>query len=207
MMEIDVFIAFALATSLLILMPGPIVTLTVANSLRHGSKTGLLTVFGSTLGSGALLCVGSFGMAWVLELLSDWFTWIRLAGAAYLIYLGLCQWRASVHGLEDTVADRGSNKTIFLHGFIVAITNPKTILFYAAFFPQFMDLTQPAGPQLFIMSLTFMGLALLFDGGYALLAGRLQPWLQGKERGRIRNRITGSLLIGTGIALAFARKP
>jgi len=206
-MEMDVYIAFALATAVLIVIPGPIVTLTVANSLRHGSRTGLLTVLGSTTGSAVLLAAGSLGVAWVLELLSDWFIWVRLVGAAYLIYLGLRQWRVSAHGLEDTVADRGSSKTIFLHGFIVAVTNPKTILFYAAFFPQFLNLSQPAGPQLFIMSMTFVGLAMFFDGCYALLAGRMQPWLQGKKRARIRNRITGSLLIGTGIALALARKP
>ena len=81
------------------------------------------------------------------------------------------------------------------------------VLFDAAFFPQFLNPALPTGPQLLIMSVTFLCLAMVFDGGYALLAGRLQPWLQSEKRGRIRNRITGSLLISTGAALAFVRKP
>ena len=206
-MEPEVYLAYCLATAVLILMPGPIVTLTVANSLRHGSKTGFLTTVGATGGSAVLLTAGAFGMAWILGLLSDWFTWLRLIGAAYLIYLGIRQWREAAHGLEDTKADKKPGREVMLHGFIVAITNPKTILFYAAFFPQFIDLSQPTGPQLLLMSVTFLCIAITIDGSYAFLAGRLRPWLQGGTRGRLRNRITGTLLIGTGLALAFARKP
>lgn len=205
-MEFDVFIGFCLATALLILMPGPIVSLTVSNSLRHGSKTGFLTTVGATAGSGVLLTAGAFGMAWALELLSDWFAVVRIIGAAYLIYLGYRQWRESAHGLEDVKADKHPGKTVMLHGFIVAITNPKTILFYAAFFPQFIDMSQPTGPQLAVMTATFLCIAITIDGMYAFLAGRLRPWLQGGKRGKLRNKITGSLLIGTGVALLFARK-
>jgi homoserine/homoserine lactone efflux protein len=203
----ETYLAFCLATALLILMPGPIVTLTVANSLKHGSKTGFLTTVGATVGSGVLLTAGAFGMAWALDLLADWFTWLRIIGAGYLIYLGFRQWREAAHGLEDMKADKHPGREVMLHGFVVAITNPKTILFYAAFFPQFIDLSQPTGPQLFLMSITFLCIAVAIDGSYAFLAGRLRPWLQGGNRGRIRNRITGTLLVGTGIALAFARKP
>jgi len=203
----DLYLAFCIATALLILMPGPIVTLTIANSLRHGSKTGLLTTAGATAGSAVLLSAGGLGMAWVLEILSDWFSVLRLAGAAYLIYLGVRQWRESAHALEDMTADRRSGRAVMLHGFVVAVTNPKTILFYAAFFPQFINLSQPTGPQLVLMSGTFLLIAMTIDSSYALLAGRLRPWLQGRRRGHIRNRITGTLLIGTGLALAFARKP
>jgi len=206
-MEPEVYLGFCLATALLILMPGPIVTLTVANSLRHGSKTGLLTTVGATTGSAVLLGAGALGMAWVLELLSDWFSWLRVIGAVYLIYLGIRQWREAVHGLEDMKADKRPGREVMLHGFVVAITNPKTILFYAAFFPQFINLSQPTGPQLLVMSLTFLCIAITIDSSYAFLAGRLRPWLQGGNRGRMRNRITGTLLIGTGLALAFARKP
>lgn len=205
-MELDIYLAYVLASALLIVMPGPIVTLVVANSLTHGTRTGLATAVGSTLGSGVLLALGGFGMAWVLGLLSDWLMWLRWAGAAYLIYLGIRQWRAPVHGLEDTTADTGPPKVVFLHGFIVAVTNPKTILFYVAFFPQFIDAAQPLGLQLTIMCATFLVLAVILDGSYALLAGRLRPWLSGEKRGRIRNRITGGLLMITGAGLALVRK-
>ncbi len=205
-MDLDIYFAFVLATTLLILMPGPIVTLVIANSLTHGTRTGIATSLGSTLGSAVLLAVGGFGMAWVLGLLADWLMWLRWIGAAYLIYLGIRQWRAPVIGLEDTKADRGPPKTVFLHGFVVAVTNPKTIFFYAAFFPQFIDPAGALGRQLLIMSATFLVLALILDGSYALLAGRLRPWLTGRKRGRIRNRITATLLMVTGAGLALARK-
>ena len=205
-MEIDTYIGFILATALLILMPGPIVSLTVSNSLRHGSKTGFLTTVGATAGSAVLLTAGALGMAWALQLLSDWFSLLRIIGAGYLIYLGIRQWREAARGLEDFKADKHPGRKVIIHGFIVAITNPKTILFYAAFFPQFIDMSQPTGPQLVLMSITFLCVAITIDGMYAFLAGRLRPWLQGGNRGRLRNRITGTLLIGTGIALLFARK-
>ncbi len=203
---LDVYIGFCLATALLILMPGPIVSLTISNSLRHGSRTGFMTTVGATAGSGVLLTAGAFGMAWALEVLSEWFSWLRIIGAAYLIYLGFLQWREAAQSVDDIKADKHPGKKVMLHGFIVAVTNPKTILFYAAFFPQFIDMSQPTGPQLAIMSITFLCIAITIDGMYAFLAGRLRPWLQGGERGRIRNRITGSLLISTGVALLFARK-
>ncbi|MBT5298634.1 MAG: LysE family translocator [Rhodospirillaceae bacterium] len=205
-MSMEIYFAYCLATALLVLMPGPIVTLIVANTLTHGTRTGLATSIGSTTGTGVLLAVGGFGMVWVLAFLSDWLIWIRWAGAASLFYLGVRQWRAPVHGLDETDADQGPPKAVFLHGFIVAVTNPKTILFYAAFFPQFIDPAGSVATQLTIMSFTFLVIALILDSAYALMAGRLRPWLTGTHRGRLRNRITGSLLMVTGAGLALVRK-
>ena len=202
----ELYLAYVLATSVLILMPGPIVTLTVANSLTHGAGRGLLTVLGATAGSGVLLVMGAFGLAWLVSLLSEWFNWIRWIGAAYLIFLGLKQWNAPPVDLDDARADKGPVLSVMLHGFLVAVTNPKTILFYAAFFPQFLDMSNSLGPQLFIMTVTFLGLALLFDSSYALLAGHLRRWLTGTERGRLRNRISGGLLMITGAGLALVRR-
>jgi len=206
MMALDLYIAYVLATAALVLMPGPIVTLTVANSLAHGAGRGILTVLGASTGSAVLLAAGALGMAWVLSELSGWVDWIRWIGAAYLIYLGIRQWRAKPVDLKDAKADKGPVTSVMLHGFIVAVTNPKTILFYAAFFPQFIDTTRPLGPQLWLMSLTFVGIALTLDSGYALLAGKLRRWLSGPEKGRLRNRITGSLLMLTGAGLALVRR-
>jgi homoserine/homoserine lactone efflux protein len=97
-------------------------------------------------------------------------------------------------------------RALFWRGFLVSATNPKTLLFYAAFFPQFVDPLSAPGPQLMLMSATFLALAVLLDGGYALLAGRLREWFRGRRRARLRNRITGSLLIGAGLGLALARR-
>jgi threonine/homoserine/homoserine lactone efflux protein len=87
---------------------------------------------------------------------------------------------------------------------VVAVTNPKTILFYAAFFPQFVDPALPAAPQVWAMGVTMLAIAVASDSLYALLAGRLRPWLAG--RARVRHGVTGTLLLGTGIGLALARR-
>jgi homoserine/homoserine lactone efflux protein len=198
LMSLDLYLAYVLASALLILMPGPIVTLTVANSLAHGARRGMLTVLGASAGSGVLLGLGAIGMAWILDVLSHWFDWIRWIGAAYLIFLGLKQWNAKPVDLSHGAADKGPVLSVMAHGFLVAVTNPKTILFYAAFFPQFIDAEQPLGPQLTLMSVTFVVLA--------LLAGRVGRWLGGAKQGRIRNRITGGLLMITGAGLALVRR-
>jgi threonine/homoserine/homoserine lactone efflux protein len=191
----------------LILMPGPIVTLVVAQSLRHGTGTGLATVAGSSLGNAMLVAAGALGLSTAFVLLADLFELIRWLGAAYLIYLGLREWRARGGTLDEAEAGARRTKTaVFWQGIVVAITNPKTILFYAAFFPQFIDPGAPLGPQLVLMSVSFVVIATTFDTGYALLAGRLRGFLTGGRRARIRSRITGALLIGTGIGLALARR-
>ena len=101
--------------------------------------------------------------------------------------------------------DRGP-RALFWRGFLVALTNPKTWFFYAAFFPQFVDAAHAPGPQLALLCATFLVLATLLDGGYALLAGRLRGLFRDRRRARLRNRLTGSLLIGAGLGLALARR-
>ena len=210
-MNIELYLAFCLATAVLILMPGPIVTLVIAQSLRHGTTTGLATVAGSSIGNALLVAAGALGLSTAFVLLAELFDIIRWLGAGYLIWLGIKEWRSrSADGRADLdAAQAGTPRTkraVFWQGIVVAITNPKTILFYAAFFPQFIDTAAPLAPQLVLMSVTFVVIAATFDSGYALLAGRMRGPLAGAGRARIRSRITGGLLIGTGIGLALARR-
>jgi len=203
----DLFLAFALATTALILLPGPIVTLVIANAIAHGRGTGLATVAGASTGNAVLVAVGALGLTTLLAALADIFEWVRWAGVAYLVYLGLRQWREVIRAsaAPETVAvPRGPN--VFTQGFVVAITNPKTVLFYAAFFPQFIDRGLPVAPQVAAMSVAFVVIAIVFDSAYALLAARIRPLLAGRRRARVRAGLTGSLLIGTGIGLALARR-
>ena len=204
--EFELYVGFMLATAVLILMPGPIVTLTIANSLAYGTRHGLRTVFGTSSATALLLIVGGLGMASVFSLLAEWFEVLRWVGAFYLVWLGIQQWRARAVDLNEAEAHVGPKKSLFWQGFVVSITNPKTIFFYAAFFPQFIDPLSETGPQLIVLSITFLVIATLLDCGYAFLSGRLRPMLSSERRGQVRNRITGSILIGTGLALAFMRK-
>ena len=204
-MSPEIYAAYVLATVVLILMPGPIVTLVIANSLAYGTRTGVNSALGASVGNAALAAGGAFGLAALLGLLVDVFDIIRYLGAAYLIYLGIKAWRAKPETLDDT-APMKSKKAVWGQGFVVAITNPKTLLFYAAFFPQFIDPTMPAAPQLALLAVTFVVIATTLDCCYALLAGRLRTYFRDAKRAVIRNRITGTLLIGTGIGMALARR-
>jgi threonine/homoserine/homoserine lactone efflux protein len=205
-MPLELYLAFIASTAVLILIPGPAVALIVANALAHGTRGALISVAGvSTAVVGQLIVVG-FGMASAMALLAEWFEWLRWAGVAYLVYLGVRQWRAAPIALGDVAAPKVSRARLYWTGVIVNATNPKTLFFYAAFFPQFIDPLLPHGPQIAALCVTFLVVQTLLDGSYALLGGRLRPWLVSRARARLRNRVTGSLLIGAGLGLALARR-
>ena len=207
--EPELYAAFVFATALLILMPGPIVTLVIANALKHGTATGIRTVIGANSGSIVLITAGALGLSTILAVAADIFEWIRWAGVAYLVYLGLREWRSALTAKPDAsemLPPDAKPKGVFWHGFVIAITNPKTVFFFVAFFPQFIDPAQPYGPQITLLCVTFMVLAFLLDGFYAVIAGRARGRLVGAGKARLRHGITGTLLIGTGIGLALARR-
>jgi threonine/homoserine/homoserine lactone efflux protein len=192
----------------LILMPGPVVMLVIATSLKDGTKAGLQTVAGAGLGNGVLIVFAAFGITTIMGLLADLFYLVRYIGAAYLIWLGVREWRASYRPVDRAAAPsqpRGQGALI-ARAFLIGVTNPKAILFYIAFFPQFLDPSLPAGPQLAAMVAAFMMIALTLDSAFALLAGRVRRHLIDPVMASLRQRITGSLLIGTGALLAIARR-
>ena len=203
--NLNLWLAFVAASALLAIMPGPIVTLVIANSLSQGSRAGVINVLGTFTGTAVLFAIGGLGVAWIMTALSHWFDIVRWAGAIYLIYLGVKQWFARPETLANQQAAPPGH-SLFWQGLVVAVTNPKLILFYIAFFPQFVDPGLSASGQLLVLSVTFLVGASSTDLIYALLAGRLRPWLTGERRGRIRNKITGALLAGTGVALALTRR-
>ncbi len=207
MLNLELLAAFAAATAVLVLIPGPAVTLIVANSIAHGARTGMAAVFGATAGTAVLVAGGVIGLTAMLAFLSDIFVWVRWAGVAYLAYLGLKHWRAMFGAVrEEKPATAPAARGVFWQGVLIGVTNPKTILFYVAFFPQFLDAGLPPGPQLVAMSVAFLVIVTLLNGGYAVLGARIRPWLVGVRRNRIRNGVTGSLLIGTSIGLALTRR-
>jgi threonine/homoserine/homoserine lactone efflux protein len=199
------YLAFVLATTVLILIPGPNVSLIVANSIAYGTSFGLLTVAGTSAAMLPQLALTALGMTAVLGALAIWFEWLRWLGVAYLIWLGLRQWRAPPVDLTRTRPQPRSARAIVVRGFLVSLTNPKTLLFYGAFFPQFISIDRPLGPQVALLCATFLVIATVLDGAWALLAGRARGVLA--ARPRLRNRLSGGMLIGAGVGLALARKP
>ncbi len=192
-----------IACFLAAVVPGPTVTLIVANSLTYGSRAGLLNVAGAQLALALLLGVLLVGLASVIETMGWWFDWLRLAGAAYLVWLG---WRLlrSSGGLDrpgGTAPPRGG---FFLQGFFVMLSNPKVLLFFGAFIPQFVDPRGDPVAQVALLGVTAMAVATISDGGYAVLTGRAGTLLARRHIRRI-SRASGLCLIGGGVWLALAR--
>jgi threonine/homoserine/homoserine lactone efflux protein len=204
MPDLHLFLAFVLAVTVLMLIPGPNVALIVANSVTYGFRYGLLTVAGTSSAMIVQLGLTVLGMTELLGTLGAWFEWIRWIGVAYLIYLGVAQWRAPPVNLAEVVPEPKSARAMFTRALLVSLTNPKTLFFYGAFFPQFVVTSHDVGAQVVILSATFLLLAVLLDGCWALAAGRARGLLA--MRGRLRNRISGGLLVGAGVGLALARK-
>jgi homoserine/homoserine lactone efflux protein len=199
----SLFLAFVAAVVVLMLIPGPNVALIVANSVAYGPRYGLITVAGTSSAMVVQLALTALGMTELLGALGFWFDWLRWIGVVYLVYLGLMQWRAPPSDLSAVRAQPKSARAIFARALLVSLTNPKTLFFYGAFFPQFVSLDRPVLAQVAILSATFLALAVLIDGGWALVAGRARALLA--ARGRLRNRLSGGILIGAGAALALAR--
>ncbi len=203
-MHSNLYLGFVFASVILILIPGPNVSLIVANSIAHGTRYGLLTVVGTSSAIVVQLALTVLGLSATLGALAGWFEWVRWIGVAYLLYLGIRQWTAAPIDLTGTRPQPKSFRAIALRGFLISLTNPKTLLFYGAFFPQFLAPDTPIAPQVALLSLTFFAIAAGLDCGWALLAGRVRGVLA--MRGRLRNRLSGGCLIGAGIGLALAHR-
>lgn len=202
-MNFELFAAFVVISTLLILSPGPIVTLVVATGATQGIRAALATVAGTALGNGLLIASVALGLSWVLANSAVLFEILRWAGAAYLVWLGVQAWRA---GNVGGGAPETPHRVHFTRGFWVALFNPKTIAFFTAFLPQFVDPTLPAEFQLFVMSAFFVAAASLLDAGWGVAAGLGRGWFMAPSRAKLLSRISGAVLIGGGLWLAFTRR-
>ena len=203
-LDLQLYLAFVAATSAMILLPGPSVMLTVAHSLSFGATRALVTVSGAVLAIALQLLVTMIGLSWLMLILADGFELLRWAGVAYLIWLGVQQWRAAADQPGATLPTVSSKK-LFAQGFLVTIANPKSLIFLAAFFPQFVDPTTPWLPQMVLLGVTFVVIGFVLTGAWGFAADRSRVWFRGK-RARLRNRIAGSLMIGAGLGLALVRR-
>jgi len=204
-MPLDLYLAFIAATALLILAPGPVVALVVDTSVRHGAGRGLLAVAGSAGAMAVHLVLVCFGLAAALAGLGEAVVWLKWIGAAYLLYLGLrALFSRETLGSAGAGATPKSARRALAEGFLVAISNPKSLIFYAAFFPLFVDAGRPALPQLILLSLTFFTVGVTLDSGWALAAARARPLLA--RAGRWGNRISGGVLILAAAGLAGLKR-
>ncbi|GAA4126692.1 LysE family translocator [Aminobacter aganoensis] len=202
-MSFELYAAYVVACIVIVLIPGPTVTLIIASSIRHGTRAGLANVAGTQLGVAVMIAIVGIGLNQMIETMGHWFEWVRLLGAAYLIWLGIQMFRSSGR-LEADGSPKRPRGGFFLQGFLVAISNPKTLIFFGAFIPQFIDPTANYAQQIVIMGITAMVFAALSDSTYAVAAGRAGRFLSAR-RLKLMTRISGTFLVGGGVWLAFSR--
>jgi threonine/homoserine/homoserine lactone efflux protein len=202
-MSVEIYLAYIAACIGLALLPGPIVTLVIANGLRHGTRAALTNIAGVQVALAIVIGVVAIGLTSLMATMGYWFDWVRFAGAAYLVWLGIKLIREPVKGLEADAPPppRGG---FFLQGFLVALSNPKLLVFFGAFIPQFVDMSQDHLPQVALLGVSFMIVAGITDAAYGLLAGRVRTFFSG-PRTRAMSRVSGTCMIGGGIWLALSR--
>ena len=206
-MSLDHWLAFAAASAVLLAIPGPTVLLVISYALSHGRKPAAAIVAGVALGDLTAMTASMLGLGAILATSAAIFTGLRWIGGAYLVYLGIKLWRAPV---DAPAAARGvpaaGPRRMFAHAYAVTALNPKSIVFFVAFVPQFLDASLPFWPQVLTLETTFVTLAALNAALFALLASAARQKLRKPRVQRIVNRTGGSLLIGAGILAVGWRK-
>jgi len=193
-------IALAVATAILVMIPGPNVALIVANSIRYGFRMGATTALGVTCGNAIQLVLVVLGMTAIIQLAAEALTWIRWAGVAYLLYLGIRTWNAETEDLGSIKAA----PAVFRRAVMIAAINPKTLLFIAAFLPQFVVLDAGAAGHPATVAAVFMAVLLAGDLVWAMMAGSARQLLD--RFAKARNRTTGAFLVAAGVGLALSRR-
>ncbi|WP_297989645.1 LysE family translocator [Anoxybacillus sp.] len=207
-MEFSTIWLFVIATTALLIMPGPAVFYIMARSIDQGKKAGLVSVLGVSLGGAVHVLAGAIGVSAILMTSATAFTIVKYLGAIYLIYLG-CKTLLSASGENHSENPKMNDKKlwkIFYESVIVEVMNPKTALFFLAFFPQFITPASGSVPvQFLLLGTIFIILAFINDSLYAILAANIRKWIVRKKgHSKVMNRVTGYLYIILGIFSAFA---
>jgi threonine/homoserine/homoserine lactone efflux protein len=205
--SLPLFGAFLAASFVLAVTPGPGVFYIVARSVTHGRLSGLASVAGVALGNLGNAIGASLGLAALFAVSSLAFTVVKYAGALYLVYLGIQALRrpsAPLPDIDPPLPPTALGR-IFVDGFVVALLNPKTAIFFAAFLPQFIDAEAAQAAQTIVLGVIFVLMAALTDSVYALAAGAVRPWLkEARGAGALGRWLTGGALIGLGILTALS---
>ena len=199
-MSIEVYLAFVAAACVLLIIPGPTITLVATTAMMRGQAAGMAMVSGVVLGDLVAVVLSLLGVGAILSASATLFTVLKWCGAAYLIWLGIGMWRHTGEGPKLGEAPADDHRALSRKAFLVTVLNPKSILFFVAFLPQFVDPAHAAWPQLVLLGGTFVVLGGLNAALYAMLAGRSAAMFTSTAR-RIVQRVGGSFLIGAG---AFA---
>jgi threonine/homoserine/homoserine lactone efflux protein len=205
MFSLTTLIPYLGACFLLAIVPGPTVTVILANSLKGGTLAGLAIIAGTQLGLVTMIGVVGLGLEAVMGFMAFAFDWIKLAGAAYLVWLGFNMLRSSGQLGQAAAGPAKSYRRLVLDGFLVIWSNPKALIFLGAFLPQFVTDQSATFLQVMLLGLFFMLIAGSTDAFYAVVGGRARALLS-TVRIRIISRVSGTVLMAGGIWLALQKR-
>jgi threonine/homoserine/homoserine lactone efflux protein len=204
-MSIETWLAFVAASTALVIIPGPTVLLVVSYALGQGWRAALPMAVGVALGDFTAMTLSLLGIGALLLASAAVFTAVKWAGAAYLVYLGFKLFRAGGSLDAEPRADAAPGLRMLAHAWLVTSLNPKGILFFVAFFPQFIDPEADVLPQVLLLQATFLAIAFGSAMTYATLASRARRFVKNERVIRTVNRAGGAMLIGAGVATVAIR--
>ncbi len=205
MLDPATLFAFTITCLVLAVVPGPNVTVIIATALARGPVAGLAVVAGTQVGILSMIFVVAIGFDALVGFMGWAFDWIKLFGALYLIYLGYKMLRSTGKLGKGEAASQESLMKLAMRGFLILWSNPKTLLFFGAFIPQFVTSGEPAFPQLMLLGLIFFAVTAVTDSIYAILAGSAGKALS-QKRVKFLSRVSGSILMAGGVWLATQQK-
>ena len=200
-MTLSAWFLYAVVAAVAVVSTGPATLLAINNSILGGRRVALISTLGSITGIGVLSVFATIGLGALLQASAPLFNALKVTGALYLVYLGLQQWRGSIPVASGKTAIIQRSNGVFVRGLLVSVSNPKSILFFTALFPQFIDHQRPVASQFVLMTITFMLFSLASLTVYATLAGRMRQWMSSSKGQRLFRRICGSLFVAMGTAL------
>ncbi|MCG8709749.1 homoserine/homoserine lactone efflux protein [Brenneria sp. 4F2] len=205
-MTFDWWLTYLLTTLILSLSPGSGAINTMSTGISHGYRGTLASITGLQIGLAVHIVLVGIGLGALLSQSILFFDILKWLGAAYLVWLGIQQWRSAGSLDMNALASTLPRRKLLKRAILVNLTNPKSIVFLAALFPQFIIPHQPQAAQYLVLGTTTIAVDIIVMIGYATLAKRISGWLKGARQMRILNRIFGSLFILVGLLLATARK-
>jgi threonine/homoserine/homoserine lactone efflux protein len=205
---IEIWVSFVVASAALLVIPGPTILTVISYSMAHGRQANIVLVAAVALGDSTALAFSLLGLGAVLATSVFWFTVIKWAGGLYLLFLGISLLRASRSSPAPAVPlVPGPRWKVFVNTYLVTALNPKGVVFFVAFLPQFVDSTSPVRTQLWILAMTFVALAALITTAYAMFAGSARQAFVSPRAQRRFNLVGGTLLSSAGLWALLARRP
>lgn len=209
-MVLNLWMAYVSVISLLIFSPGPSAILCLNHGVKFGAARSIPTILGGSVASLFLMVLSAFGLGVLLLASAKAFLVVKLAGAAYLVYLGIGMWREGSKGVSFTAASLSDRPTSgfenFKTGFLVGISNPKDIIFFTALFPNFISLSSPHVGQFGVLALTWCVIDFAAMFVYCSVGLKVAPWFEKKDNMRRFNRILGGFFVTVGCLLAESSK-